>query len=70
MSWLDEFWGDLLSEEPLRVAAVWATLDAETKRSVRDHLQKMATEDGWQPIQKQSAQSALAVIESADAPEG
>jgi hypothetical protein len=62
VSWLDEFWGDLLSEDPLRITAAWVTLDAESQQRVLEHLQKMATEDGWQPSQQESASAALAVL--------
>ncbi|MCE7948354.1 MAG: hypothetical protein DYG88_13095 [Chloroflexi bacterium CFX4] len=70
--WLEEFWSDLLSEEPTRVAAAWALLQAADERqAVRDHLHKMATEDGWASVQRQAALAALAVIDptadSADA---
>lgn len=61
--WLEEFWGDLLSEEPTRVAAAWALLQAADERqAVRDHLHKMATEEGWAEVQRQAARAALAVI--------
>jgi hypothetical protein len=62
--WLEEFWGDLLSEEPTRIAAAWALLQAADERqAVRDHLHKMATEDGWANVQRQAALAALAAIE-------
>ncbi len=62
--WLEKFWGDLLSEEPARVAAAWALLQAADERqAVRDHLHKMATEAGWANVQRQAARAALAVIE-------
>jgi hypothetical protein len=61
--WLEEFWGDLLSEEPTRVAAAWAMLQAaEEQQAVREHLRKMATEEGWADVQRQAARAALAVI--------
>ncbi len=65
--WLEEFWGDLLSEEPTRIAAAWALLQAADERqAVRDHLHKMATEDGWASVQRQAALAALAAIEPTD----
>lgn len=64
MSWLEEFWSDMLSEEPLRIIAAWLTLDAESQISVRAHLQEMATEDGWAASQRESAQTALSVLDA------
>ncbi|MCS6869888.1 MAG: hypothetical protein RML95_10675 [Anaerolineae bacterium] len=61
--WLETFWSDLLSEEPLRVAAAWSLLqEAEEQQAVRNHLRKMATEDGWAEVQRRAARAALAVI--------
>ncbi len=59
---LEEFWGDILSEEPLRIVAAWLTLTLEEQAAVLDHLQKMATEDGWADVQQQAAQNALDAI--------
>ncbi|MFQ3535489.1 MAG: hypothetical protein SNJ58_06395 [Aggregatilineales bacterium] len=67
--WLEEFWGDLLSEEPARVAAAWALLQtADERQAVRDHLRKMATEQGWLEVQRQAARAALLVIAPESAP--
>ncbi len=63
MNWLEEFWGDMLSEESLRIMAAWLTLDDESRQPVRDHLQRMATEDGWAEGQREAAKTALSVIE-------
>jgi hypothetical protein len=62
--WLDQFWEDLLSEEPLRIIAAWSTLDDEEKSSIHRHLISMSTEDGWADVQRQSAQAALHAIDS------
>lgn len=62
--WLEEFWGDLLSEEPLRIAAAWATLDTEERQAIHTHLGRMANEDGWTDGQRQAARAALDVIGS------
>ena len=66
MSWLDDFWADIMSEEPLRILAVWVGLDDESQLSVRDHLGRIATEDGWADVQRHAAQIALDVIENGD----
>ena len=63
MDWLDDLWGDLLSEEPLRIIAVWVTLDAESQTTVHQHLERMTSEDGYADSQRESARTALAVID-------
>ena len=63
MDWLEEFWGDLLSEEPLRVVAAWVTLDADEQESVRAHLTRMTTEEGWAHSQRTAARVALDAIQ-------
>lgn len=67
MDWLDEFWGDLLSEEPLRIVAAWAILSDEEKIAVHKHLIQMATDEGWADVQRDAAQAALHAIDSEDA---
>ena len=64
MDWLEEFWSDLLSEEPLRVIAVWSTLDADEKLTIYEHLTNMATEAGWADVQRTAAQAALHAIDN------
>ncbi len=63
MNWLEEFWGDLLSEQPLRIMAAWLTLDADSQTAIRVHLQHMATQEGWADSQREAAQVAISVIE-------
>ena len=71
MDWLDDFWADLLSEEPLRVMAVWSTLNADERDIILDHLTNMATGEGWADVQRVAAQTALHAIqgEENNAPE-
>ena len=61
--WLEAFWGDILSEEAPRIESAWQLLNTEDQRAVREHLTRMVTEDGWADVQRESAQSALDVIE-------
>jgi hypothetical protein len=63
---LDTFWGDLLSEDPERVIAAWVSLAEDEQQSIEAHLRKMATEDGWADVQRQSAQAALDTLNDAD----
>jgi hypothetical protein len=65
---IEEFWSDLLSEEPLRIVAAWLTLTAEEKVVIHAHLMKMAVEDGWAEVQRAAAQAALYTIDEDEAP--
>jgi hypothetical protein len=65
--WLEEFWGDILSEEPLRVLAAFSLLKGEERESVYAHLKTMATEEGWADVQREAARAALNAIDSAGA---
>jgi len=65
MDWLEEFWEDILSEEPLRVIAAWSQLDDNEKSSIYKHLTEMSTEEGWLEVQRQSALAALQAIDNA-----
>ena len=56
------FWEALLSSEPARIRRAWRSLSAEEAQAVRAHLEKMAQEHGWQPVQQQAAANALRVI--------
>ncbi|MHB8748876.1 MAG: hypothetical protein ACYDBJ_06775 [Aggregatilineales bacterium] len=64
--WLEDFWGDLLSEEPLRIIAAWELLDAEAQVAIHAHLQRMMIEDGWADVQRDAARAALHAIDSDD----
>jgi len=64
VDWLDEFWGDLLSEEPLRIIAVWSTLNPEEQAIIFAHLGHMAADEGWAEVQKVAAQAALDAIQN------
>ncbi|MEN4013634.1 MAG: hypothetical protein AB1453_12590 [Chloroflexota bacterium] len=56
---LEIFWDNLLSREPTRIRAAFATLDHASQSAVLTHLERMASEDGWHPEQAASAQAAL-----------
>lgn len=61
--WLENFWGSLLSEDPILIRKVWSVLDEETKTAVRAHLTRMAHEPGWSDVQRNSAQIALQTLD-------
>ena len=60
---LEALWDDLLSRSPEIVMAAFATLDSAEKKVVLEHLHKMVGEASWQPEQRQSAQTALQILE-------
>ena len=56
---VEQIWDNLLSREPGSVRAAYSTLDKEEQAAVLSHLRKMASEPGWHPEQKKSADIAL-----------
>jgi hypothetical protein len=64
-----EFWDKLLSGETRWVRAAFASLQAGEKRVVMAHLGRMASEPGWQPEQRASAQAALGILGKSKEPE-
>jgi hypothetical protein len=59
---LDILWDDILSRQPALITAAFASLDPSDQQAVILHLQRMVSEDGWQPEQRLSAQSAIEVL--------
>jgi hypothetical protein len=59
---IEDFWNDMLSEEPARVRKAWLELDDEAADALLKHLRKMSNEDGWTAPQRQSASTALKII--------
>lgn len=55
-------WQNILSRKPERIRQTFLALTTKEKITVRAHLIKMTTEDGWQPVQIESAQAALKAI--------
>lgn len=68
MNGLEEFWSDLLSEEPKRVLMAWRSLELDEQESIRAHLILMVTEQGWAEAQREAAQIALTAILDAAGP--
>jgi hypothetical protein len=60
---LETFWEDVLSSEPARIGRAWGLLTRTEAQAALAHLQKMAQEPGWQPVQQQAAADALRVIQ-------
>jgi hypothetical protein len=55
----ESLWEDLLSRQPKTIEAAFFSLSDPEQQMVIQHLQRMVLEDGWQPEQRLSAQSAL-----------
>jgi len=57
-----DIWSEILSRQPSRVRAVFEGLNTEEKITVRVHLIRMSTEEGWHESQVTSAKVALEAI--------
>lgn len=58
-----DIWSEILSRQPARVQATFQRLNAEEKITVRAHLIRMTTEEGWHEAQITSAKIALEAIQ-------
>jgi hypothetical protein len=61
---LEGLWDNLLSRQPDRVRLAFDSLDPDGKNTVLAHLQRMASESGWLPEQRDSAIAALQALEN------
>ena len=59
---LERIWDGILSRDPETIRTTYLSLDQASKGVVLQHLERMATEDGWHPGQVASAQAALNAI--------
>jgi hypothetical protein len=59
---IETLWEEILSRQSERIQAAFATLSAEEKVAVLDHLNRMASEPGWHPEQIASASKALKTL--------
>ncbi len=62
-NFVETTWDSLLSRDPARILLAFAALDTASQQVVRDHLQRMCSEDGWHPEQVISAQTALRILQ-------
>lgn len=60
---IDQLWDRILSRDPRLITLAFKQLTHSEQESVIEHLQKMVTENGWLPVQKESAQAALQIID-------
>jgi hypothetical protein len=59
---LEILWCNLLSRQPALIREAFDVLNKSEQEIVITHLHKMASEAGWQPEQRLSAQAALKVL--------
>jgi hypothetical protein len=59
---LEKLWDTLLSREPQKIKHTFDALDNASQMAVIDHLNRMATEEGWLDEQRSSALIALEAI--------
>ena len=59
----ERFWAEILSADSARIHRVFDRLSADDAPSVIAHLERMATENGWQPAQRERALAALRALE-------
>ncbi len=61
---LEALWEALLSRQPGRIRAAFATLSLAEQAAVRAHLMRMASEPGWHEAQRAAARAALAALDN------
>ena len=60
-------WEMILSRQSEVVRQAFNSLDEGEQNAVLEHLQRMQSESGWQPSQRESAQAALeAILDAGD----
>lgn len=60
---LEDLWDGLLSRVPERVRAAFSQLEERERKAVSAHLRRMASEPGWHLEQRESARSALEILD-------
>ena len=70
MTELEGLWDNLLSRDPERIRRQWRELSAEEQRAVLAHLERMVSEEGWLPMQRESARAALDALRAGSPPGG
>lgn len=59
----EDFWADILSEDPETIQSSFAMLPNEDERAaVIAHLRVMVSEEGWADVQRESAAAALRAL--------
>jgi len=65
---LEKLWNALLSRDAQQIKSTFDSLDDASQKAVIEHLNHMATEDGWLDEQRASANTALDTIQPKAAP--
>ncbi len=66
---LEVFWDAILSRQPEQILAAFTPLDSTQRQQLIAHLQRMVTESGWQPEQRESARAALDILTGRNHPD-
>jgi len=61
-AYLEKLWDDLLSRQANTIQSAFKSLQPSERRNVKAHLERMASEPGWHPEQRISANAALEAI--------
>ena len=61
---LETLWDNLLSRQPELVRAAFDSLNSPSQKIVLAHLQRMASETGWQLEQQASALAAIQILKN------
>lgn len=59
---IDHLWYALLSRQVDLVRKAYHSLQEDEKQAILKHLQQMASQEGWHPEQRLSAQQALLAL--------
>lgn len=59
---LDDLWDALLSRNPSKVQVAFLGLERNQQNFVLQHLNRMVSEVGWHPEQRESASAALKAL--------
>jgi hypothetical protein len=59
---LEDFWDKILSRQPEQIRKAFMSLRSDEQQSVLTHIKHMATDPGWHPEQRISAQAAIEAL--------
>ena len=59
---LEDLWDKILSRQPEQIRIAFMSLRSDEQQSVLTHIKHMATDPGWHPEQRISAQAAIEAL--------
>lgn len=65
---LERFWGDIFSEDPVRIREAWAALDESERDAAVAHLRSIQSDPDRHPDQRRAASAAASVVAEQLAP--